>query len=45
MGIAENNIRMHWAIEGGSPRLFVLPQHEKLAKRIVKEVLEGTPQE
>jgi len=45
MGIAENNIRMRWAIEGGSPRLFVLPEHEKPAKKIVKEVLEGTPQE
>ena len=45
MGIAENDIRMRWAIEGGSARLFVLPEHEKLAKRIVKEVLEGTPQE
>ena len=45
MGIAENNIRMRWAIEGGSPRLFVLPEHEKPANKIVKEVLEGTPQE
>jgi len=45
MGIAENNIRMRWATEGGGRRLFVLPEHERLAKRIVKEVLEATPQE
>jgi hypothetical protein len=45
MGIAENDIRMRWAVEGGRARLFVLPEQERLAKRIVKEVLEGTPQE
>jgi len=44
MGIAENNIRMRWAV-AERPQLFVLPEHERLAKRIVKEVLEGMPQE
>jgi hypothetical protein len=45
MAIAENNIRMRSAIEGGRAKLFVLPEHERLAKRIVKEVLEAKPQE
>jgi len=45
MGIAENNIRMRWALAGERLQLFVMPEHERLAKRIVKEVLEGQPQE
>lgn len=45
MGMAENNIRMRWAVEADGKRLFVLPEHAKLAKRIVKEILEGLPQE
>jgi hypothetical protein len=45
MSLQENDIRMRWEIEDGKPKLFVLPENEELAKQIVREILEGKPQE
>jgi hypothetical protein len=45
MSLRENDIRVRWEEQDGRPNLFVLPENEELAKRIVQEVLKGTPQE
>jgi hypothetical protein len=45
MSLKENDIRTRWEVQDKKPKLFVLPEDEELAKQIVREILEGKPQE
>jgi hypothetical protein len=45
MSLQENDIRMRWEMEDGKPKLFVLPEDERRAKEIVREIVEGEPLE
>jgi hypothetical protein len=43
MALRENDVRTHWETQDGKRNLYVLPQHEKRAREIVREVVEGAP--
>ena len=45
LSMQENDIRTRWEVEGGKPRLYVLPEDEERATEIVRQVLEGEPPE
>ena len=45
MSLKENDIRMRWEIQGAKPRLFVLPEDDQRARKIVREIVEGQPPE
>jgi hypothetical protein len=45
MSLKENDIRARWEVQDKKPKLFVLPEDEELAKQIVREILDGKPQE
>jgi hypothetical protein len=45
MSLLEHDIAMRWEMQDGKAQLFVLPEDEERAKEIVREILEGEPQE
>jgi hypothetical protein len=45
MSLLEHDIPMRWEMQDGKAQLFVLPEDEERAKEIVREILEGEPQE
>jgi hypothetical protein len=45
MSLLEHDIPMRWEMQDGKAHLFVLPEDEERAKEIVREILEGEPQE
>jgi len=45
MSLLEHDIAMRWEMQDGKAQLFVLPEDEERAKQIVREILEGEPQE
>jgi hypothetical protein len=45
MSLKENDIRTRWEVQDKKPKLFVLPEDEELAKQIVREILQGKPEE
>jgi hypothetical protein len=45
MSLLEHDIPMRWEMQDGKAQLFVLPEDEERAKEIVREILEGEPQQ
>ena len=45
MSLKENDIRMRWEMQDAKPRLFVLPEDDARARKIVHEIVEGQPPE
>jgi hypothetical protein len=43
MSLKENDIRMRWEMQDAKPRLFVLPEDDERARKIVREIVEGQP--